>query len=164
MSIRQGLYGEKKEVIYLQADATSLADLKAETVRKKTEAVQNRQKGNYRPEKNNEKKKKANIWSKENSGLIARMQRDMEVKAEEERTWQKSKSIMERKSKIYDSLKESKGRSEVSSRFSSSLIVAVTVIQTRTMDDADETKTTRPRTIASNGSNTQTLSAEPEPA
>jgi len=117
MSIRQGLYGEKKEVIYLQADATSLADLKAETVRKKTEAVQNRQKGNYRPEKNNEKKKKANIWSKENSGLIARMQRDMEVKAEEERTWQKSKSIMERKSKIYDSLKESKGRSEVSSRF-----------------------------------------------
>ena len=89
MSIRQVLYGEKKEVIYLQADATSLADLKAETVRKKTEAVQNRQKGNYRPEKNNEKKKKANIWSKENSGLIARMQRDMEVKAEEERTWQK---------------------------------------------------------------------------
>ena len=117
MSVRPGLYGEKKDVIYLQADATSLADLKAEMVRKKAEATQNRQKGNYRPEKNDDKKKKANIWSKENSGLLARMQRDMEVKAEEERTWQKSKSIMERKSKIYNSLKEGKGRSEISSRF-----------------------------------------------
>ena len=48
MSLSQSLYGEKKDVIYLTADATSLADLKAEMVRKKAEAIQNRQKGNYR--------------------------------------------------------------------------------------------------------------------
>lgn len=41
----------------------------------------------------------------------------MEIKAEEEKNWQKSKSIMERKSRIYDSLKEGKGRSEVASKF-----------------------------------------------
>ena len=117
MSLSRGLYGEKKEVLHLQADATSLADLKAETVRKKAEAVKNRQQGNYRPEKSGENKKKANIWSKENTGLLARMQRDMEVKAEEERNWAKSKSIMERKSKLYDSLKTGKGKSEVASNF-----------------------------------------------
>merc|ERR1719444_566860 len=32
-------------------------------------------------------------------------------------TWQRSKSIMERKSKIYASLKEGKGRSEIASNF-----------------------------------------------
>ena len=49
-------------------------------VRKKAEAVQNRQKGNYRPEKGGggSDKKKANIWSKENTGLMARMHRDVE--------------------------------------------------------------------------------------
>ena len=39
------------------------------------------------------------------------------MKAEEEKDWQKSKAIMERKSKIYNSLKEGKGRSEVASNF-----------------------------------------------
>ena len=37
MSLSRGIYGEKKEVLHLQADATSLADLKAETVRKKAD-------------------------------------------------------------------------------------------------------------------------------
>jgi hypothetical protein len=73
-------------------------------VRKKNEAIQNRQKGNYRPESNQEKKK-TNIWSKENTGLLARMQRDMEQNEEEERTWARSKSILERKTRIYNSLK-----------------------------------------------------------
>ncbi len=73
-------------------------------VRKKNEAIQNRQKGNYRPESSQEKKK-TNIWSKENTGLLARIQRDMEQKEEDERTWAKSKSILERKTRIYNSLK-----------------------------------------------------------
>ncbi len=74
-------------------------------VRKKNEAIQNRQKGNFRPESNQQEKKKTNIWSKENTGLLARMQRDMEQSAEDERTWAKSKSILERKTRIYNSLK-----------------------------------------------------------
>jgi len=117
MSLTNSLYGEKKETIHLQADATSLADLKAEMVRKKVEALQNRQKGNYRPEKKGGDGKKANIWSKENTGILARMHKDMEKEKEEEMTWQRSKSIMERKSKIYASLKEGKGRSEIASNF-----------------------------------------------
>ena len=72
-------------------------------MRKKNEAIQNRQKGNYRPESNQEKKK-TNIWSKENTGLLARMQRDMEQNEEEEKTWARSKSILERKTRIYNSL------------------------------------------------------------
>ena len=117
MSLTNSLYGEKKETIHLQADATSLADLKAEMVRKKAEALQNRQKGNYRPEKKGGDGKKANIWSKENTGILARMHKDMENEKEEEMTWQRSKSIMERKAKIYASLKEGKGRSEIASNF-----------------------------------------------
>ena len=86
-------------------------------VRKKAEALQNRQKGNYRPEKKGGDGKKANIWSKENTGILARMHKDMENEKEEEMTWQRSKSIMERKAKIYASLKEGKGRSEIASNF-----------------------------------------------
>lgn len=100
----------------MQADATSLADLKAEMVRKKNEAIQNRQKGNFRPEANLEKKK-TNIWSKENTGLLARMQRDMEQNEEEERTWARSKSILERKTRIYNSLQAGKGKSEIADNF-----------------------------------------------
>ena len=75
-------------------------------VRKKNEAIQNRQKGNFRPESSQQQeKRKTNIWSKENTGLLARMQRDMEQSAEDERTWAKSKAIMERKTRIYNSLK-----------------------------------------------------------
>ena len=48
MSLTNSIYGEKKETLQLRADATSLADLKAEMVRKKAEALQNKQKGNYR--------------------------------------------------------------------------------------------------------------------
>ena len=79
------LYGDTKDAKRLQVDATSLADLKAELYRKKGEAVKNRQKGNYRPEKAEAGGgKKTNIWSKENTGLLARMQKDMETKREEE--------------------------------------------------------------------------------
>ena len=117
MSTTNSIYGAKKETIHLQADATSLADLKAEMVRKKAEALQNRQKGNYRPEKKGGESKKTNIWSKENTGILARMHKDMENAQEEEKNWQRSKSVMERKSKIYDSLKKGKGRSEISSNF-----------------------------------------------
>ena len=48
--------------------------------RKRGEAQNNRLKGKFRPEKvNNEGgEKKTNIWSKKNTGLIIRMQKDME--------------------------------------------------------------------------------------
>jgi len=96
-------------------DATSLADLKAELFRKKGEAVKNRQKGNYRPEKQNTKK--ANIWSKENTGLLARLQKDLEKKKEEERSQERSRIQLEKKTRLYNSLKEGKGRSSVAGNF-----------------------------------------------
>ena len=52
------LYGDFKEAKKLQVDAGSLADLKAELYRKRGEAVKNRQKGNYRPEKTLDKGEK----------------------------------------------------------------------------------------------------------
>ena len=59
------LYGEDKNAKRLTADSTSLADLKAELHRKRGEALNNKVKGNFRPEKvNNEGEKKNNIWSK----------------------------------------------------------------------------------------------------
>jgi len=112
------LYGETKDAKRLQVDATSLADLKAELFRKKGEAVKNKQKGNYRPEKVHDKGgKKTNIWSKENTGLAARIQKDMEKKKEEERTQERVRMMLERKSRLYDSLKKGKGNSEVAENF-----------------------------------------------
>jgi len=112
------LYGETKEAKKLQVDAGSLADLKAELFRKRGEAVKNRQKGNYRPEKVVDKEeKKTNIWSKKNTGLIARMQRDMEMKKEEERSHERARYMLEKKSRLYDSLKKGKGRSDVAENF-----------------------------------------------
>jgi len=109
------MYGEVREAKRLQVDNTSIADLKAELFRKKGEAVKNRQKGNYRPEK--QKEKKNNIWSKGNSGLMARIQKDIETKKEEERNNERVKSQLERKSRLYDSLKKGKGKSQVADNF-----------------------------------------------
>jgi len=96
----------------LQVDATSLADLKAELHRKKGEATKNRQQGNYRPEKVRETK--TNIWSKENTGLIARMQKDLQKKKEDEFAEERAKLQLEKKARLYDSLKKGKGRSSES--------------------------------------------------
>ena len=95
-----------------QVDATSLADLKAELHRKKGEATKNRQQGNYRPEKVRETK--TNIWSKENTGLIARMQKDLQKKKEDEFAEERAKLQLEKKARLYDSLKKGKGRSSES--------------------------------------------------
>eukprot|EP00092_Neocalanus_flemingeri_P004406 GFUD01004739.1.p1 GENE.GFUD01004739.1~~GFUD01004739.1.p1 ORF type:complete len:661 (+),score=257.13 GFUD01004739.1:92-2074(+) len=112
------MYGETKDAKRLQVDATSLADLKAEVYRKKGEAVKNRQKGNYRPEKAQVKGgKKNNIWSKENTGLLARIQKDMETKKEEERTQERVRLMLEKKTRLYNSLKKGKGNSEVAQNF-----------------------------------------------
>lgn len=107
-----GLLGEKGEAKRLQVDSASLADLKAELFRKKGEAHKNKQKGNYRPEKTGEKK--MNIWSKENTGILARMHKDMEEKLVEDKSNERVKTVLERKARLYDSLKKGKGRSEVS--------------------------------------------------
>lgn len=93
----------------LQVDATSLADLKAELHRKTGEARRNRQQGNYRPEKVRETK--TNIWSKENTGLIARMQKDLQKKKDDEFAEARAKHMLEKKARLYDSLKKGKGRS-----------------------------------------------------
>ena len=100
------------QILYLQVDATSLADLKAELHRKKGEATKNRQQGNYRPEKVRETK--TNIWSKENTGLIARMQKDLQKKKEDEFAEERAKLQLEKKARLYDSLKKGKGRSSES--------------------------------------------------
>merc|ERR1719215_2577386 len=102
------LYGEDKNAKRLTADSTSLADLKAELHRKKGEAHNNKVKGNFRPERSAESEKKANIWSKKNTGLIVRMQRDME-----KRSFERAKFMLEKKQKLYESMKKGKGNSAI---------------------------------------------------
>ena len=111
------LYGEDKNAKRLTADSTSLADLKAELHRKKGEAHNNKVKGNFRPERNNETEKKTNIWSKKNTGLIVRMQRDMEKRKEEERSFERAKFMLEKKQKLYESMKKGKGNSVIGENF-----------------------------------------------
>ena len=111
------LYGEDKNAKRLTADSTSLADLKAELHRKKGEAHNNKVKGNFRPEKHNETEKKTNIWSKKNTGLIVRMQRDMEKRKEEERSFERAKFMLEKKQKLYESMKKGKGNSTIADNF-----------------------------------------------
>ena len=111
------LYGEDKNAKRLTADSTSLADLKAELHRKKGEAASNKVKGNFRAEKINEGEKKNNIWSKKNTGLIMRMQRDMEKRKEEERSFERAKFMLEKKQRLYESMKAGKGNSSVADNF-----------------------------------------------
>ena len=101
----------------LQADSTSLADLKAELHRKKGEAQNNKVKGNFRPEKASDAEKKTNIWSKKNTGLIIRMQRDMEKRKEEERSYERAKYMLEKKTRLYESMKKGKGNSSIADNF-----------------------------------------------
>jgi len=111
------LCGEGKEAKRLQADSTSLADLKAELQRKKAEAATNKLKGNFRPEKAGEEGKKTNIWSKENTGLVQRLQRDLERKKEEERSYERAKFMMEKKARLYDSMRKGGGNSTIADNF-----------------------------------------------
>ena len=112
------LYGETTEAKRLQVDATSLADLKAELFRKKGEAVKNKLQGNYRPEKaQNKGDKKTNIWSKENTGVIARNMRDMEKRKEEERSMERVRYMLQKKEGLYNSLKKGKGNSVIADNF-----------------------------------------------
>lgn len=112
------LYGETTEAKRLQVDATSLADLKAELFRKKGEAVKNKLQGNYRPEKaQNKGDKKTNIWSKENTGVIARNMRDMEKRKEEERSMERVRYMLQKKEGLYNSLKKGKGNSLIAENF-----------------------------------------------
>ena len=111
------LYGEDKNAKRLTADSTSLADLKAELHRKRGEAQNNKVKGNFRPEKASNDEKKTNIWSKKNTGLIIRMQRDMEKRKEEERSFERAKFMLEKKQKLYESMKKGKGNSLIADNF-----------------------------------------------
>ena len=60
---------------------------------------------------------KTNIWSKENTGLVARMQKDILKKKEEEFAEARSKHMLEKKARLYDSMKAGKGRSTVGDNF-----------------------------------------------
>jgi len=108
---------ESKDTKRLQADSTSLADLKAELHRKKGEAKSNKIRGNFRPEKASDGEKKTNIWSKKNTGLIVRMQRDLEKKKEEERSYERARYMLEKKTKLYESMKKGKGNSSIADNF-----------------------------------------------
>ena len=114
---RMSICSESKDTKRLQADSTSLADLKAELHRKKGEAQTNKVKGNFRPEKANDGEKKNNIWSKKNTGLIMRMQRDLEKRKEEERSYERAKYMLEKKTRLYESMKKGKGNSSIADNF-----------------------------------------------
>jgi len=120
------LCGEVAEAKRLQADHSSIADLIAETHRKKGEALKNKLQGNYRPEK--QKEKKNNIWSKENTGLMARMQKDIEKRKQDERDNERVRLQLERKSRLYDSLQKGKGKSRHAENF---------LVQFGGVDDSD---------------------------
>ncbi|XP_012680402.2 coiled-coil domain-containing protein 174 [Clupea harengus] len=88
--------------------ASSLVDLKAELYRKQQEFQQDKltQHGGTstagstaRP-----KLKKPSIWSKQNEGVTARAQRDVEISAEEENNLEKSKKKLEEKARLYEQM------------------------------------------------------------
>ncbi|GFO03566.1 coiled-coil domain-containing protein 174 [Plakobranchus ocellatus] len=91
--------------------SSSMVDLKAELFRKQEEFKKQKEANAsfIRPVKIN-KEKKGSIWSKQNPGVSARAQRDLdtrETNVEEEEMLAKSRRILEQKSRIYDSFTNS---------------------------------------------------------
>ncbi|XP_041946257.1 coiled-coil domain-containing protein 174 isoform X1 [Alosa sapidissima] len=88
--------------------ASSLVDLKAELYRKQQEFRQEKitQHGGTSAagSADRPKLKKPNIWSKQNEGVSARAQKDVELSAEEENNLDKSKKKLEEKARIYEQM------------------------------------------------------------
>ncbi|XP_063071107.1 coiled-coil domain-containing protein 174 isoform X2 [Engraulis encrasicolus] len=89
--------------------ASSLVDLKAELHRKQQSFRQEKltQPGGSSTTKGaaaRDKSKKPNIWAKQNEGVSARAQRDVELSAEEENNLEKSKKRLEEKARLYEQM------------------------------------------------------------
>merc|ERR1719468_877674 len=88
----------------LSSDSTSLVDLKAEVYRKRQEADFNKAHGRTRANfVQDQSKKKNNIWSKSNVGVLKRSSEEAEKERKERMRIQAS---LEQKSDIYDKLKK----------------------------------------------------------
>merc|ERR1712038_1051010 len=88
----------------LNSDSTSLVDLKAEVFRKRQEAVFNKSHGRTQANVTNEdNKKKNNIWSKSNVGILKRSTEAAE-EARKERI--RIQNALEQKAAVYDKLKK----------------------------------------------------------
>ncbi|XP_064606038.1 coiled-coil domain-containing protein 174-like [Liolophura sinensis] len=82
---------------------SSLVDLKAELFRKQEEfKTQKLQKATFIKSRVTEKK--PNIWSKKNAGVLQRAERDLEAKAEEENSLEKSRKALAAKAKLYEKM------------------------------------------------------------
>ena len=88
----------------LSSDSASLVDLKAEVFRKKEEALYNKVHGrNQANVAQNDSKKKNNIWSKSNVGVLKRSAEEAEKERKERIRIQMA---LEQKAEVYDKLKD----------------------------------------------------------
>ncbi|XP_075687946.1 coiled-coil domain-containing protein 174 [Rhinoderma darwinii] len=95
---------DKKKKL-LGATAASLVDLKAELFRKQEEFKHEKlSKVAGGVPKPREAPKKPNIWSKQNAGVTARAERDVEEKTEEDDSLAKSRKRLEEKAQLYEKM------------------------------------------------------------
>ncbi|ESO85019.1 hypothetical protein LOTGIDRAFT_236038 [Lottia gigantea] len=94
--------------------SASMIDLKAELFRKQEEykkkkaEILSTSEGYIKGKvEDSGSKKKTNIWSKKNKGVLERAQRDFEIKAEEEDVNEKSRKALEAKARLYDKITNS---------------------------------------------------------
>jgi len=86
----------------------NLADLQAELLRKKSELKAkggDTGEGNYIKAEKREKQS-SSIFSKKNKGIAARVEKDAEQKAEEDKTFENARKKLEMKAKMYDKLSQ----------------------------------------------------------
>ncbi|XP_029457244.1 LOW QUALITY PROTEIN: coiled-coil domain-containing protein 174 [Rhinatrema bivittatum] len=89
----------------LDVTAASLVDLKAELYRKQQEFKQEKLlKDAGVPVKPKPANKKPNIWSKQNTGVTDRAEKDVEQKIEEQETLDKARQKLEEKAQLYEKM------------------------------------------------------------
>ncbi|KAM8930222.1 coiled-coil domain-containing protein 174 isoform 2-T2 [Pelodytes ibericus] len=87
----------------LDVTAASLVDLKAELFRKQEEFKSEKLvKDAGGPSKPRAAPKKPSIWTKQNTGVAARAEKDVEEKTEEENSLDKSRQKLEEKARLYE--------------------------------------------------------------
>ncbi|KAF7481360.1 hypothetical protein GHT09_007372 [Marmota monax] len=89
----------------LDVTASSLVDLKAELFRKQEEFKQEKHlKDSGVWEKPKTTNKKPSIWSKQNTGVSTRAEKDAEQRAEEQKTLDRAREKLEEKAKLYEKM------------------------------------------------------------
>ncbi|KAJ8259818.1 hypothetical protein GJAV_G00173850 [Gymnothorax javanicus] len=95
---------DKKKKQY-DVTAASLVDLKAELYRKQEQFKQEKLASDAGvPVKPKSKFKKSNVWDKQNEGVSARSQKDVEQAKEEENTLDNARRKLEEKAKLYEQM------------------------------------------------------------